>query len=353
LIGVTRSLCLVGIFVFSGLAAPGAFARVGDTVEPRSNAQHPLFDFHSGFWINLHHFLYEHAAAQAEGSRPVRHEPLSAEDATIAAQLSPDEQQVWSSAVAYYKAHFLQRDLLTNDLMRSTKNRLEDSENAPTLVRSRLDPGLAAVLNRAAPVYLAHWWQAHDRANHLWIAGVSPLIDQHGKALSEKLSVAFGTPWPDRPIRVDVVAYANWAGAYTTLLPSRIAISSLDARNQQTAALEVLFHEASHTLIEGVGDTLIRDFAARKKSAPRDLWHALLFFTVGFYVQQIYPDYVPYAKSNDLWERGFSSQFYEVLAADWQPHLEGKKSLAQAISDLAADLIVPAKKTPPGASRKP
>ena len=351
--GVTRSLCLVGIFVLSGLAAPGVLARAGDAVEPPSNPQHPLFDFHSGLWINLHHFLYEEAATQAEGSQPVRHEPLAAEDLAIAAELSPDEQQIWSSAIAYYETHFLQRDLLTNDMMRSIKNRLEDSEDAPTLVRSRLDPSLAAVLNRAAPVYRAHWWQAHDRANHLWIAGVSPLIDQHGKALSEKLSVAFGAPWPDRPIRVDVVAYANWAGAYTTLLPSRIAISSLDARNQQTAALEVVFHEASHTLIERVGDTLIRDFAARRKSAPRDLWHALLFFTVGFYVQQIYPDYVPYAKSNDLWERGFSSPFYEVLAADWQPHLEGKKSLAQALSDLVGDLSTPATKTQPGTSGQP
>ena len=348
----TRSLSLALLLVFAAVAAPRCLARANASVERPWSAPHPQFDFHSGFWINLHHFLYEEAASQDVGPRPTRSEPLSTADRTIVAALSPDEQQVWSSAIAYYKAHFLERDLLTNDAMRLLKNRLEDSEAAPTLARSRIDPGLAGVLNRAAPVYRAHWWREHDRANHAWIDAVSPLIDQHGKALSEQLSAAFAAPWPGRPIRVDVVAYANWAGAYTTLLPSRITISSVDSRNQQIAALEVLFHEASHTLIEGVGGTLIRDFAARKKSAPRDLWHALLFFTVGFYVQRIYPDYVPYADSNHLWERGFSLPFHDVLAADWQPHLEGEKSLAQAISDLAADLVAPPNKTKPSGPGK-
>jgi len=334
----------IALLVFVCLFTPGVLAQANSAVAPSSNAQRPLFEFHSGFWINLHHFLYEEAAAQDESPRPARHEPLSGEDRSIGADLSPDEQQIWSSAIADYKGHFLHRDLLTNDAMRLIKNRLEDSENASKLVRLRADPGLATVLNRAAPVYRAHWWPAHDRANRAWINALSPLIDQHGKELSEKLSAAFGAPWPDRPVRVDVVAYANWAGAYTSLLPSRITISSVDARNQQTAALEVVFHEASHTLIERVGDSLIREFAARKKPAPRDLWHALLFFTVGFYVQQIYPNYVPYADTNHLWESGFPPKFREILVADWQPHLEGRKSVAQAISNLVADWSPPSKK---------
>jgi len=39
---------------------------------------------------------------------------------------------------------------------------------------------------------------------------------------------------------------ANNTGAYTTLDPLRVTIASTDARNQGSAALEVLFHEASH-----------------------------------------------------------------------------------------------------------
>jgi len=38
---------------------------------------------------------------------------------------------------------------------------------------------------------------------------------------------------------VDVAAYANLAGAYTTLDPLRVTIASLDSRNQDAEALEV------------------------------------------------------------------------------------------------------------------
>ena len=37
----------------------------------------------------------------------------------------------------------------------------------------------------------------------------------------------FEAPWPGNPVRVDIVAYANWAGAYTTIEPTRPTISSL------------------------------------------------------------------------------------------------------------------------------
>ena len=330
----------IGVLFAATFLLSSRCLAAGPAPSPREadpGAAHALFDFHSGFWINLHHFLYEEAAAGDTGPRPTAHEPESQDDASVVANLTPDEQRTWSAAVSYYRENVIQRDLLKNDALRIVKNRLEESEDASTLARVHIDPVLARVLDRAAPIYRAHWWPQHDRANRAWIDAVTPLIDQHGAALSQELAKAFETPWPSQPIRVDVIAYANWAGAYTTLLPSRVAISSVDSRNQQTAALEILFHEASHTLIENVGNTLLRDFAARKKTAPRDLWHALLFFSVGFYVQQLHSNYTPYADRNDLWEHGFSRSFREALVKDWQPRLEGKLSLDAALAKLAAD----------------
>jgi len=40
-------------------------------------------------------------------------------------------------------------------------------------------------------------------------------------------------------IRVDVTSYASSTGAYTTLEPLRVTVSSIDARNQGAEALEV------------------------------------------------------------------------------------------------------------------
>src|SRR5437773_9731964 len=104
---------------------------------------------------------------------------------------------------------------------------------------------LTQVLESAASIYRAHLWPQHDLANRRWILRVAPLVREQGVGLSERLADIYQTRWPREKIRVDVTGYANWTGAYTTADPLRVTISSLDARNQGTEALEVLYHERS------------------------------------------------------------------------------------------------------------
>src|SRR4030095_17206915 len=63
--------------------------------------------------------------------------------------------------------------------------------------------------------------------------------------------------------------------------PRRVTVSSSDPRNQGAEALEVLFHEASHGIADGVQDAIFRECRQRDKPIPRDLWHALLFYHTG------------------------------------------------------------------------
>jgi hypothetical protein len=149
------------------------------------------------------------------------------------------------------------------------------------------------------------------------------------------------TPWPGDPLRVDVVAYASSAGAYTTMHPNRITVSSLDPGNQKTVALEVLLHEASHTMLAKVGDLVIQDFAAHKRNASPGLWHAILYFTSGYFVGQLYPGYTPYADIAHLWAQPNWAAFHAALVKDWQPHLEGTSGLSAAVSKLVADVASP------------
>src|SRR5438552_8227459 len=104
--------------------------------------------------------------------------------------------------------------------------------------RKFCDAGLPAkltqVLEAAAPVYRAHHWPDHDRANRRWIMRVAPLVREQGVGLSKRLADIYQTRWPREKIRVDVTGYANWTGAYTTADPLRVTISGLDARNQGT-----------------------------------------------------------------------------------------------------------------------
>lgn len=256
---------------------------------------HRLFVFHSGLWINLHHFLYEQAAIGVAGPNSTPHEAELARDESMTSGLSEDERKVWLAAVAYYRANMLQHDLLSDPMMNRLKDYLEDSEGSNTIAPADFDSALIDTLNQAAPIYRAHWWPDHDHANRFWISAVGALVDQYGDVISQQIAHAFEAAWQDS-LRVDVVAYANFAGSYTTLHPSRITVSSVDGGNQEIAALEVLFHAASATLIEQVNAAVAHSFAAAGKTAPPELSEAMLFFTSGYYVKQLYAQYTPYAE---------------------------------------------------------
>jgi hypothetical protein len=338
-----------GVLVAVALFALPPFCAAGDGARsPRAasaqdsasvNSADRFFEFHSGFWINLHHFLYEQAAIATAGPRGTPHEAELGTDASQAAGLSEDEAKTWSDSLAYYRKNMLRHDLVSDEDMVKLKNHLEDLEDATTVARGNLDPGLLAALDDAAPIYRAHWWQLHDAANQTWIRAVMPLVYKNGATLSQQIAMAFEAPWPDGPLRVDVVAYANSAGSYATRHPSRIIVSSIDGGNQDIAALEVLFHAASVALMDTVTGIVIRGFNAQKKSPPPGVAEAILFFTSGFLVKQLYPNYTPYADRFQLWvtNDGWNG-FRSVLARDWQPRLEGRVTLDAALSQLATDV---------------
>src|SRR5579864_6289741 len=96
----------------------------------------PVFEMHSGFWVNLHHFLYLQA-------RLLRSSPSPAESLRGAAQ--PDELPVslidfpeadihaWQDAVAFYSKDLANRDLLLNGDMEIINNQLSALEICPDL----------------------------------------------------------------------------------------------------------------------------------------------------------------------------------------------------------------------------
>src|SRR6202034_3559842 len=97
--------------------------------------------------------------------------------------------------------------------------------------------------------------------------------------------------------------YANSAGASATLDPLRVLISTTARRNQSDSALEVLFHEASNGIAEPVQLAINRECRQRDKAIPRDLWHALVFYTTGEVIKPVMKgiggsangEYTPYA----------------------------------------------------------
>ena len=329
----------------------------------------PVFELHSGFWINLHHTLYYEArqrktflSRDANATKPAA---PAAKKVLAGKGLTEAEQKAWDDAVAYYMLNYADKDLLFTTELIQLKDQLGDFEDCDELSgrkRKFCDAGLPAnltqVLEAVAPVYRKYLWPEHDRANRRWILQVAPLVREQGVGLSERLADIYQTRWPQGKIRVDVVAYANWAGAYTTVDPLRVTIASLDTRNQGPQALEVLFHEGSHGIAEPVQRAIVRECRQRDKPIPRDLWHALVFYTTGEVIRTVLTSpsanssasrgdkgnggpaatgYDTYAFREGLYQRGWKN-YLELLQRFWQPYLDGKATFDDAIARMVSSL---------------
>lgn len=354
-----RPLALASLVAL--LAAPLCHAQEVESVY----GPLPVFEFHSGFWVNLHHFLYHEARARLlvkEGrdaaAKPVG--PALKQKPGTSPALTPSEQKIWEDGISYYVENYAGKDLLINIDLILLKNQLSDFEDCNELTgrkKPSCDAGLPGrigpILEAAAPIYRAHWWPEQDRANRRWVTRVAPLVREQGVGLSERLADIYQTRWPKDKIRVEVCAFANPAGAYTTLQPLRVTISSTDPRNQGPEALEVLFHEASHDIAQPVEAAISRECKQRDKPIPRDLWHALIFYTTGEVLRPVMKDtpaekgagdtppqrakanVVPYALRDILTQRGWE-QYHLLLVLYWQPYLDGKVNFDDAIAHLVS-----------------
>jgi hypothetical protein len=328
-----------------------SFVPISAAQEEPPAAPLPVYEFHSGFWLNLHHTLYRIARSQRSANPPAN---------SGISNLSPAEQRAWSAAIALYAKTYADKDLTVSLEMTLIKNQLGDFETCEDLAgfkKKTCDAGLPAklteALDNAAPVYRAHLWPGHDRANRRWISAVAPLVRRNGLDLAHRLAEIYQTNWPKDRIRVDVASYGSSTGAYTTLDPLRVTVSSSDPRNQGPEALEVLFHEASHGIADSVQDAIFRECRQREKPIPRDLWHALLFYTTGELIRPLALDdsdatsaspsgpsssgYVPYAVREGLYKRGWEN-YLRVLTQYWQPYLDGRVNFDDAIAHMVSAL---------------
>jgi hypothetical protein len=310
-------------------------ARPATTPSPAAASQ--WFAFHSNQWVNLHHFLYATARARERLDAGREAVTRALADTVGFGRLSAAQRADWERAVAYYIQFVAKRDILFDSSLVDVNNHLARLEGAPSIRGTPgLDTGIASALDRAAPAYRALWWPAHDAANKRWIAGVLPLLREHGAAAANAESRIFARPWSPSPVRVDVSAYTNWAGAYTTENPGHINIASDSASIGNAVSFELLFHEVLHTMEDSVFHSLQNSFRAEKKRWFRDPTHPFIFFTSGELARREFPGHVPFAEEAGIWTR--NPDFVKILPllrAHWVPYMDGKISLKEAMRRIA------------------
>jgi len=314
---------------FVGVNHPSAFAP----------APAPIFTFATDeFWLNLHSFLHVLGRAQnkeRDASRgAVAGAPPEAERGM--ASMSDAARNAWTSAVTAYANGLSHRDPVFDAKLASLELRLASVGDAPIVDGAKVDASLRATLEQAAPVYRKTWWPAHRAANHTWVAATQKLIDEQGATVLQFITRAYQQPWPSGGYPVHVVAYANWAGAYSTSIAGELLVVSSNPGADMSgwSGLESVFHESMHQWDDVMRALIDADARAIGGRAPGNLSHAMIFFTAGEAVRRVAPaGYVPYADAAGVWSRGMGN-LKDVLTDIWLPYLNGHGTRDETIAAL-------------------
>ena len=305
-----------------------------------SGAAEPTFRFQNNFWVNLHHVLRGEA----------RRRTTQMATGVRADALSDAERAAWTSALDAY-ADYAKRDLLFDASLRRVTNTLASVTNELALdpMLSAIDRATARALTSAAPIYRAHYWTAQRQLNDRWIAALQPMIGSHGSAMAAAIARTYRVDWPAAPIIVDTSAEAGPVGGYTIDGPHGTAahtiIEAANPEYQGDMAFEMLFHEASHAA--AIGGRIIAaidaEAARQHVTAPRDLWHVVIFYTAGELARRELgksgeSNYLPYAYRYGVYTRGWQP-LRDALERDWQPYLDGRRAFDEALTALVRDAI--------------
>lgn len=319
----SRRAVLIGI---AAAACAGLTPRAQDAV---------IFTFRAGFWLHLHHYLY--VLGRAGNGAPDRARRAVAgapgDEADGLARATPEQATAWREAVGAYAAGPSRLDAVFDQPLWQAAAALATLEESDTLADVTLPAAMRSALEQAAPVYRDLWWPAHGRRSRDYVDELQTWLRLDGPLILSILTRVYGEPWPADGFPVNVSAYANWAGAYSTG-DRLLVISSRDPGLRGSAGLETIFHEAMHQWDEPMAARL-RAAAGRRGAAgvPSGLSHAMVFYTAGEAVRRVVAPHVPYAEANGMWTGPFA-RFKAPLDAHWLPYLRRGTGLDAALEAL-------------------
>lgn len=302
-----------------------------------SPLQSDQFAFRSGLWNNLHHFLYVLGRDRNGTPDRTRDAVINApKDLEGFAERSEAERAAWDEAIRFYAGGLSKKDAVFDEDLTAVTRVLAAAPDTSDLTTLKLDPQLVAVLQKAAPVYRAVWWARHSARNADRQTEYQALIDKYGRPAVARLTSLYGTKWPSTPRVIDLVAYTNWAGAYSTT-GSLIEVASVYENTGGAIGLEILLHESSHQWDDEILSRVSAIASRQRKAVPDTLTHALIWYTTGTVVSELVPGHVPYAEKYGLWNRGGLAQLKPLLDRHWRPYLQGKGTFDDAVAAVFAD----------------
>ena len=297
---------------------------------PETSEGRPLFTFRSALWVNLHHFLY--VLGRARNQTPDSHRAAVANapaDTQGFDSLSAAERETWERAIAYYQKSVSPKDAVFDSDLVAMTNAVAAAGDASSLAGANIPAPMRTVLEEAAAVYRKLWWERHARSDRARTEELQGLLARYGRPISATLTKAYQQAWPSGGLTVQMCAYANWAGAYSTAGRLIVLASTADGM-AGSEGLETVFHEAMHQWDDAMIPRLREAAERRHVDIPHNLFHSLIFYTAGWATARVVPGHRPYA--DPLWARGLPGK--PQLDQYWLPYLKGDGTLAAALDRL-------------------
>ena len=321
-----RATCL-SMLLIAAVLVPAMPAR----------AQTAIFKFESDeFWLNLHKFLYVLGRAENKDRNASREAVAAApgEAERGLASLSEAERRTWADSVTSYARGLSQQDPVRDRDLAMIEGRLADVDSAETVAGAMVDESLRTLLERAAPVYRKAWWSSHRAANRAFVSSTQALLKTQGQTILQFITRAYQMPWPADGYPVHAVAFASWAGAYSTWGNLLIVSTNAGAGTSGWGGLESVFHESMHQWDDAFDKVLASQAASVGGKVPFNLSHALIFYTSGEAVRRVAPaGYVPYAEAAGVWQRGLQA-LKAPIEEIWLPYLNGRGTRDEALAAL-------------------
>lgn len=311
------------------LLLPALWAAAPPQPPPAGVVEVANLQFRSDPLYNLHHVLYAAAWARRVDAG-ARMSNAGALPSPLDAPFTDDERKTWSSAIDYYDKNLAGHALLSQKMIG-----VKDALAFGRLESDDVGKELRDVLMSALPIYTRHFWPSHDRANREWIAATSAQLREIAPAVTPRLAKLYGLPWFTSPVRVDVVWVGNRAGGYTTEgPPPHATLLSRDPNCVGWTAVEMVFHETSHALIQPIEQKLTQALGDGQREHGV-LWHVVQFYVAGAVVKDVLRargiDYTPYLYSTGLFDRAWP-RYRQAVETNWQPYVDGKVTLDDAVA---------------------
>jgi hypothetical protein len=333
-----------GIAAGAGMLLVAPSMAMGQTPARTPIAATPHFAFHSDFNTNLNDALIAAGIARKAGRAELFR---SGPEASCFDRLPPPVRAAWDRSVDYYAEIISPTEWTAPEQFRLRVHLAGfDGELGDADSRQFVDI-VQGFGTAASPAYATCRWTSQDEKNRRWINALRSQLDAHEQLIAARLEQLYEKRWTGLPIIVDVVETVNWSGANSIYLDAGGGHLLVSPSYEGPAALEIVFHEASHLLM---GRTDPVRMALEKAALdagfrlPGDLWHLVLFHTTGETVRQSLEargvtGYTPFV--NSMFDSGTWVGYRNALERAWRPYVAGERTLADAAAGLIEALRAP------------